>query len=213
VLLALLGASCTVYADPIERGETTPAVLPGEVVASPGTAITEDDLFCPSHRPLDGAACTFPGSACEYGSSPDLTCNAVLDCADNGHGGTAWKSRPANPQCVPHDCPKSFGDITPGASCEIDIDGAPAIDAAEFLCAYDQGTCGCTTGADGAHAHARAWECAPAATMWCPKARPAIGSSCGGAGLVCDYGSCLFKHGTALRCEGEHWAATEITCP
>jgi hypothetical protein len=207
----VVGCSTT-YADPIDIGSAQPTDLPGGVNAGPGTALTADDLFCTHKRPLENAQCSFPGSACEYGGSPDLTCNLIVDCLDLGNGEAQWTTRPSNPQCIPHDCPQSFGDIASGSPCEIDIDGAPAGDAAEYLCAYPEGLCGCTTGVDGAHAHAREWECKSGQTFLCPAERPAIGTACGG-GAVCDYGSCLFKHGTAVRCDGNHWVTTEVDCP
>jgi hypothetical protein len=213
IVIALVGVGCTTaYADPIDAVTPGPATLPGAVIAAPGSALGADDLFCTYKRPIEGASCSFPGAACEYGGSPDLTCDAIVDCLGVGNGESSWSTRAPNPECVPHDCPSSYGDIVAGSPCDIDIDGAPAGDSAEYLCAYDQGTCGCTTGVDGAHAHARQWECTGAASFVCPKQRPAIGTACSGT-MICDYGSCLFKHGTAVECAGSHWLATVIDCP
>jgi hypothetical protein len=211
LLLALVVAACS-SRDPAEL-DPIPAA-PGAVGTSPGVALTESDLFCPPQRPKERYDCTLPGSSCEYGGSPDLTCDAIVDCAGIGVGRSVWTSRAPNSACVPHDCPRSFGDIVVGSPCEIDVDGGPAGDDAEYLCGYDQGTCGCTTGPDGAHAHARNWQCAaPPGFSRCPNQRPSLGAPCDVLGVTCDYGSCDFKHGTAVKCASNHWVAVMIACP
>ncbi len=212
-------AGCDVYADPVDNGaafgNVPSPVSSGRLSAPNGGASTQ--VLCPPARPLDNAQCERAGSVCEYGETPDVTCNPRIECvADTTmttNGGSplapAWITDPTIGGCIVHTCPGTFAEITTGGSCS---SGADAGDAAEYLCGYPEGLCGCSTGPDGAHAHARRWDCAQRPHLLCPAERPHIGQACASDGVTCDYGSCIFKHGTAVHCDSKTWQATEVPC-
>jgi hypothetical protein len=210
----LLVVGCNVYADPIDNGSFTFGGAPSAAVldSSPDAG---HFTWCPPDRPVDDSVCNIPGSVCEYGETPDITCNPRVECVESavptdGTGSLppAWLTSPAVGGCVVHTCPTAFTDVHPGDSC----DGPDGGTVTEYLCGYPQGVCGCTTGPDGSHVHARRWDCAPLPPAPCPAERPHIGQTCSSGGLTCDYGSCIFNHGTAVRCDGNAWQATEVTC-
>ncbi len=216
----LIVAGCDVYADPVDNGTSSGNVpTPSSSAFAPApNGDVSNPVSCPTKRPVDNTQCKVPGSVCEYGDTPDITCNPRVECVDSDtsmttNGGQrrppAWSTDPAIGGCIVHTCPDTFASITAGTSCD---SAADAGNAAEYLCAYPEGLCGCSTGPDGSHAHARRWDCAPAPHSSCPAGRPHIGEACTGTGLTCDYGSCIFKHGTAVHCDGNTWQATEVPC-
>lgn len=214
---ALAVAACNVYADPVDNGTAagnTPTPVSSAFASDPN-GVNPSPSSCPVDRPTDDTQCDTVGSVCEYGDTPDITCNPRVECVASGPSSSgaslppAWSTGAAVSGCVAHTCPSLFSDITAGAACDAPADAGSA---AEYLCAYPEGLCGCSTGPDGTHAHARRWDCAPPPPSPCPVARPRIGQACATLGETCDYGSCLFKHGTAVRCDGTTWQATEVPC-
>jgi hypothetical protein len=87
---------------------------------------------------------------------------------------------------------------------------AGAGDEAELICSTPQGTCACTTGPDGAHAHPRRWVCR-APGEGCPMQRPKLGQVCVGE-RACDYGACDFKRGSRMICQDETWQIEAAPC-
>lgn len=219
VAAALVAAGCNVYADPVDDGSASgnvPGPSASALVSNDDAGTAPTPVFCPPERPVDDTQCSIQGSVCEYGETPDVTCNPRVECQSSPIGATgalppAWSTDAPIGGCVAHTCPDTFAAITNGSPCDAPTDAG---DGAEYLCGYPEGVCGCSTGPDGAHAHARRWDCAPPPTSPCPSARPHIGQPCdfSGAGVTCDYGSCIWKHGTAMRCDGQSWQATEVPC-
>ena len=151
---------------------------------------------CPASPPSQGESCGYQdGLWCEYGTSPDPSCNQLFECTND-----AWQEMTTGTICPPPtDCPATYASITPNADCNPD----------GLACAYDQGTCFCTT-SFGGQKLTPAWSCVPA-TSQCPSPRPEIGAQCSDENAQCDYGSC--QGGVALQCKDGNWIQVETPCP
>lgn len=195
---ALLAAACgDVYAD-VSDGTTTTT---GASTADASAVIPHDPITpCPGQRPDENTPCSARGTTCEYGTSPDLACNARLECEFVPQTGELAWGRRATQTCSVRECPKDKTIAAlAGQPCDVPtVDGGPPSDADELLCPVIDGICACTTGPDGAHAHPRSWSCVKPVSP-CPSARPLAGSQCFGR-MACDYGSCAFKHGLKMEC-------------
>ncbi len=158
---------------------------------------------CPSSPPTGGTACTKP-AVCEYGSSPNRACNVVATCS----GGSWSLSAPAT--CGgknPPKCPATYASVPRGQSCS---------DAYPTDCTYPEGICSCTYSGGPVPLDAAAastWHCDVPSDPKCPSPRPKLGTACSTPNLLCDYGACTFPDGTAMRCEGGYWNATDVPCP
>lgn len=201
-----VGAGCgDVYADP----------QPDETQVSTETKVDasrpEPPVVCPPVRPRENGPCTAPGSICEYGASADQDCNTFLACRGSNPD-AYWEPLPSSP-CRKSLCPKDANVASlDGKPCAIDkpAEEGPVTDADEVVCNTTDGVCACTTGRDGASAHARRWVCVRPATS-CPAHRPLAGQACTG-GQWCDYGSCSFKRGLLMECIGSTWRMGGATC-
>lgn len=205
-LVALAGVACDkLYADPI--GPPPPATtsrVDAGFVTPPAPAIP-----CPARPAQENAPCTLSGAICEYGGSPDPGCNGTWVCAADTSSSTGrallyWTEQTAPDRCAA--CPPEAA-IVDGAPCGGD---AGAADDVELHCTTAAGTCACTTGRDGAHAHARIWVCTKPAEG-CPPARPMLGQVCLGE-RECDYGQCTSKRGTRMVCRDEVWQIEAKPC-
>jgi hypothetical protein len=188
-----------VYADPV----TTPFFSPFSGIPDSGLTSTRIPPVACRSVPEENAPCSRVGAICESGKSPDKMCNAVFVCADDRTYGSYWTEE--SPGGCSETCPdRSL--IVEGAPC--DIDGGTE---AELHCTTPLGTCACTTGRDGAHAHARMWVCVKPADTTCPPDMPLLGAPCFGQ-RVCDYGSCAFKRGFRMICEDDVWQTEGAPC-
>jgi hypothetical protein len=185
-----------VSADPVTTSGFTPAF--GTDAGLKSTRVPP--VQCPS-KVQENDPCPRPNGVCEMGASPDPRCNAELVCKSDPTYGLYWSERIA-PEC-PLACPDPSA-IVDGAPCDV---GAGAGDEVELHCGTPRGTCICTTGRDGAHAHARRWACATPAPG-CPAKRPLLGQPCYGP-QTCDYGACISKRGRYMFCEDDVWQ-TEV---
>lgn len=215
LLLALAGVACDkLYADPIAPPPpTTTSRADAGFVTPRAPAIP-----CPAQAAEENAPCTRSGAICEYGDSPDPGCNGTWICAtDTSSTSTSrplyWTEQTAADRCAT--CPPA-AQIVDGAPCDVpsaggvDAGDAGAADDAELHCTTPAGTCACTTGRDGAHAHARMWVCTKPAEG-CPGARPMLGQVCLGE-RDCDYGQCTSKRGTRMVCRDEVWQIEAKPC-
>ena len=190
--------ACEVSADPV----TVPPVSPFSGIPDAGLTSTRTRPVACTRIPQENGPCTQVGSICEHGSSPDQQCNAVFVCAsDVGSSRNYWTEQ-SLPRCT-LTCPDA-AQIVDGAPCDVGDGG----DEAELHCTTPAGTCMCTTGRDGAHAHPRRWVCKQP-EAGCPAERPMLGKGCVG-NWSCDYGSCESKRGMRMICEDDVWQ-TEIT--
>lgn len=168
-------------------------------------------VACPAMA-IEGAGCDLTGQTCEYGSSPDTRCNTTLACMPSSVG-AIWTARPSI-LCPSYACPASTAtiDTVDGTACALPTAdaSAPPTDADELLCPMSDGVCACTTGVDAAHAHARRWVCVKPETG-CPANRPLAGAFCP-VQRICDYGSCAFKRGLRMDCDGEAWRSEGAAC-
>lgn len=207
--MTLASACGDVYADPDGDPPDAPVVV---VDAGTGAVSINDPLVsCPADRPRENSACPAPGSVCEYGTSADRQCNAVLSCIGAMSAARAWTARP-NEACFSSICPIAT-DIAAidGKPCTLDTDGGPVTDNDEAVCSMTDGVCACSTGPDGATKHERRWVCVRPEPV-CPTNRPRLGASCMG-NLWCDYGSCAFKRGLLMECSnGGVWVAGGAPC-
>jgi hypothetical protein len=189
-----------VYADPVTRAA-------GVVRTDAGLTTPKSPTFACVQRPAENSPCTRLGAICELGSSPDPECNRRYVCEGDPTYGSYWtEQRP--PRCIAA-CPESAA-IVDGAPCALDVDGGDAAEA-ELQCTIPLGTCACTTGPDGQHAHPRRWVCRQAGPD-CPDKRPNLGQPCLGA-HSCDYGACDFKRGARMVCAGDVWQIDAVVCP
>ncbi len=201
LLVFLLVACGDVYVDAPRSVENAASVVRND----PSQTIPQDNFVsCQVSRPDENSPCDMVGATCEYGDSPDMSCNTTLACeGDVNAQNAAWTPRPSE-LCVLAQCPKGNVDSISGQPCDLpSVDGGAPRDQDELLCPMTDGTCACTTGADGAHAHARMWVCARP-EEGCPGTRPLAGQPCG-LQSYCDYGSCLFKHGLRMQCKDGVW--------
>ncbi|MBX3207477.1 MAG: hypothetical protein KF764_20685 [Labilithrix sp.] len=197
----LLFACDEVYADPV----TAPFTSPFGGAPDSGLTTTRTPPVACSYAPQENSPCYQRNSVCEYGSSPDSRCNTLFVCANDSQYGTYWTEQ-APPSCVA-ECPAA-SDIVDGAPC--DLGDAGTGPEAELHCSTSVGTCVCTTGRDGANAHARKWVCTVPADG-CPANRPLLGQPCSGT-RSCDYGSCTSKRGMRMLCEDDVWQTEIAEC-
>ncbi len=198
----LLFACGEVYADPV----TAPLFSPFSGIPDSGlTSRRNPPVACSTSPRGENSPCSQPGSICEYGASPDQKCNTLYVCAADTYYGSYWTEQ-APPSCV-LSCPDDPSQIVDGAPCDVADAGG---DEAELHCTTPVGTCICTTGRDGAHAHARQWVCTKPAED-CPAKRPLLGQPCVGA-HSCDYGACESKRGMRMICEDDVWQTEIAQC-
>ena len=215
--LAVLAAACgDLYSDPpVGPTELAPSIEQapnGPSVAFDASAGAARDIApsCPDIRGVEGALCNSLGSTCEYGSSPDQRCNTTLSCTPQSNSGETWVARPSL-LCPSYECPRGPSAPIAGTPCALPAeDGGTPSDADELVCPMSDGICACTTGTDPAHAHARVWVCVKPATA-CPLTRPLVGAVCDQL-RTCDYGSCAFKQGMKMECNGIAWASASASC-
>jgi hypothetical protein len=202
----LLAAACgDIHLD--APGSSSVVVAKGGSGSSSSATVPQDmSGFCPSARPEENTRCDTVGATCEYGHSPDISCNATLACEGNPEDVKAWTPRPSR-LCPIAECPQKGTAIAAldGQPCAVPAgaDGGPPGDDDELICDAADGLCACTTGPDASHAHPRMWVCVKP-SAGCPSSRPLIGQPCTGANL-CDYGSCSFKRGLWMQCNGSAW--------
>lgn len=113
---------------------------------------------CALAPPRENSPCTLAGTACEYGTSSDATCNSQIVCTSAPGLGLYWHETLGR-SCT---CPAS---VVEGAACSGDLQ-----------CPGAGGVCGC----DGTR-----WVCV-ATTEGCPPGRPRGGQPCV-AEQTCDY--------------------------
>lgn len=206
----VLAACGDIYADPIEESPTSPRFgIEPPPAPSVDPTTNGPSLPCPD-TPIEGAACGVSGLTCEYGASPDPMCNTTVSCIALTNRSGTWTARPSK-LCPTYDCPRgSIGNLD-GTPCDLPrSDAGGPSDADELACPMDDGICACTTGRDAAHAHPRRWVCVlPRPT--CPVVRPLTGQSCVST-RVCDYGSCVLKHGVQMSCNGTVWTSGGAAC-
>ncbi|HEY8078094.1 MAG TPA: hypothetical protein VIF62_28400 [Labilithrix sp.] len=174
------------------------------VATDPTQTIPHDDLVaCPLTRPDEDSPCNGVGSTCEYGESPDPSCNTTLACEGDESGLGAWTPRPSQ-LCSLAQCPTGNVAAISGQPCDLpEGDAGPPRADDELQCPMSDGICACTNGPDAAHAHPRIWVCVKP-ELGCPTARPLAGQACIDDTL-CDYGSCLFKRGLRMQCKDGVW--------
>jgi hypothetical protein len=146
---------------------------------------------CPTSQPSTASRCG-TSLTCEYGSDPDVNCDALLGCLD---GGWTITSEPEEAGCgktSSASCPAAFSEMTEGAPCS-----APSAE-----CYYPEARCWCDTPG----AEPLAWDCDIATTPTdngripdtaCPEPRPRLGTPCSASelGLMCVYGDpCWLLH-------------------
>ncbi len=176
----------------------------------------------------EGYACNYGGpTQCEVGSGGNAYCNDLLKCT-----GYDWElesvvkpTREAGACALL--CPV---DPEPGLAC--DTPGAK-----RQICEYQLKTCGCgrprakmpdagkkdANAEGGADAEASdagsgdggdggdyVWTCVDPGPG-CPRVRPRIGSPCVRP-ITCDYGTCTFDDGVAIRCSGGYWLKESSFC-
>jgi len=196
----LLFACDEVYADPV-----TAPFSSFFGTADSGLTSTRTPPFACTGAPEENSPCIQPNAVCEQGQSPDSKCNTLFVCANDSQFGAYWTEQTA-PSCNTI-CPDP-SQIVDGAPCELGDAGGPE---AELHCTTSLGTCACTTGRDGTHAHARKWVCTKPAASLCPPSRPMLGQPCSGQ-RSCDYGSCVSKRGMRMICEDDVWQTEVATC-
>lgn len=209
VLVVVAAAACgDVYAEP--DGENLP------VPRVDGRAILPKDVLgqCPAQRPNENGPCSFAGSTCEYGPSPDMQCNKTYACTPDSFG-QYWLERSTD-RCTKSVCPTDPADIESldGKPCSLADnanDAGPITDADEAICAMTNGICACTTGPDAQRGHERRWVCIRPNVGGCPTTRPRAGEGCAG-NLWCDYGSCKWKRGLLMQCKENQWLTGGAPC-
>jgi hypothetical protein len=159
---------------------------------------------CPEGLPPAGALC-IEGVACEYGSDPDVACDAVARCS-----GGQWSVRAATgtwcSTALDQACPTSYASL---------LQERTACAPVGTSCTYPEARCACAThcGMIGAAGGGAFWCCpdGPSGLSGCPMPRPRIGSACTSNGAVCDYGGC--SGNVTLKCTDATWQPTSIACP
>lgn len=212
LVLTTAGVACgDLYADPVPSTPPSSPSASSAVVSIPPPTASTGDLrrACDEERPASNEPCAQVGQTCEYGDSPDSRCNELLVC-EQGTFGAGWLARPWN-ACSHDQCPEAgaIADLE-GTPCSLDVDGG-AGNVDDIACARVDGFCACTTGPDAAHAHERRWSCQKP-DPGCPTQRPLVGQSCTRTGLTCDYGSCVFKEGRRMTCNGVRWDTGDSSC-
>ena len=199
--LTLLFACDEVDADPIVLSSSSRGS------GIPDSGLTSSRLIplqCSSSPVRVNSPCSQEQARCEYGVSPDPKCNTLYVCATDNTYGAFWDVE--TPASCGAECPAP-SQIVDGAPCAID-DAGPED---ELHCTTPQGACICTTGHDGAHAHARTWVCMKL-DDGCPNQRPLFGQPCVGH-AECDYGSCVSKRGERMICADDVWQTELGQCP
>lgn len=191
--------------------ESTPGAFGGSrgvgPVGSTGVVEPSEPPRCPADPPKVGSSCAGFGSICTYGPDTRESCVEKYEC----YGGD-WED--ATGSC-PVQCPKTFGEITPGTACG----------DATMACSYDEGTCGCvadlgadagpqpdaatdaaTDGGDGGVPSKPltpgVWKCVPPpGDVACPSARPRVLDACVKR-VTCDYGTCELGRPLSYSCQG-----------
>lgn len=162
---------------------------------------------CPSTPPANGSSCSNEALECQYGDDPNLTCDTLALCQQQGQA-QVWVTTAAAtgglcPTSLPGKagCPSTYP--TAGQTCTMDSSGGPS-------CAYPQGLCACT--APSAYQPGYEWQCeTPGA--YCPEPRPGVGTSCSGNNLTCAYGVCPDDGVETLTClDGEQWTVSAGQC-
>ena len=180
-------------------GGTASAEPNGSSGIGGGTADPAAINACPITRPTPDSACGGDVGTCEYGTSPDPSCNVVATCESTG-----WVI--TEPSHCPTDCPGGFDGLAPGTPCN-----------ATDVCTYLEATCGCAgavaPGLDGgsdADPDAEAgvatsghWQCVRPGNG-CPARRPQPGTHCNGSS-TCDYGTCTFGAQLTYECMQHAW--------
>ena len=160
---------------------------------------------CPSALPTQGSACSKLGAWCEYGSDPNLNCNAIAQCTSSG-----WQISTPVPGCPtptnPSACPATFSSVPVGQHCG---------DLVGTTCDYPQGFCGCNVPVSGPYPEdasaVATWMC-DAPEPGCPMPRPKLGTVCSQEGLQCDYSSCTLPTGTSVVCQNGAWQDQPFGC-
>jgi hypothetical protein len=160
---------------------------------SSGSGSGGPSMACPGGVPTPGAPCPVVGAHCEYGTSPSVACNTVVECGANG-----WIP-PLMPQCPMGTCPASYSDVSMMQACSQD----------GLSCAYPEGQCNCTI-AGASPQSPTVWQCFTPAKV-CAEPRPRLGTSCYPPGITCDYGSC--SGGVEERCTSGYWQVITPSCP
>jgi hypothetical protein len=162
--------------------------------------------LCPPTAPSDGSPCSKEGLSCEYGSDPNLYCNAYAQCSLG-----KWQVNVPPPSGCPTQpnqgtCPSSYASVPVGQLCG---------NLVGLTCSYPQGFCGCAVPSFGpypADASAVAeWVC-DQPEQGCPQPRPKLGSACSKPGQTCDYGSCSLPTGTSIICQDGAWENAPFGC-
>jgi hypothetical protein len=196
VMLAL----CTLAGCGLQHSQETDGAPDGSAGVD-GAAATA----CPAAQPTPGDPCStsLDGLSCEFGTDPDLACNALLECS-----GGRWvvstlatnAQEPGCPTARDPSCPASESQVPRGQSC-----------SAAMTCGYADGICDCMIPPLPA-VGSLTWFCNAADTT-CPSVRPRVGDSCTSGGQTCNYGACTLPQGVALQCDGGTWQPTDIPCP
>jgi hypothetical protein len=207
VLGGAIAACGNVYADPVTRSSSS--ITPG--VDSGVSAPRQPGIPCPSSTAsLENTPCPSAGGVCEYGSSPDPSCNTTFRCVNDAEFGLYFTEQESRTTCA-FTCPADPSEIVDGAPCDLAKYGdGGAGDEEELQCTTALGTCACTTGPDGAHFHERRWVCKKTENC-CPTERPHLGQICVGD-HSCDYGACDFKRGSRMQCLDETWQIEASPC-
>ncbi len=139
---------------------------------------------CPSSPPSAGSSCT-GNATCEYGGAARSECDTFALCISG-----QWQIQPApdGGWCATNpSCPASYGD-TP--------DGGTSCGSTQYVCYYQEGTCGCVNGN---------WACTLPVGSGCPNERPRIGAACSNA-ATCNYcQDCSALAGDMLECKCGQW--------
>jgi hypothetical protein len=165
---------------------------------------------CPATLPstvLSGNPCpsSLTGVSCEYGSDPDVSCNAVVTCNGTwaGTGNNAAQTCPTPPATGA--CPASYAAAQSAGACTQD----------GLVCGYPQGRCDCarpTGGPPIVGGLGTRWLCDDAPSG-CPSPRPHVGAACSASGpQSCDYGACTIADGVTLACTNGTWQSTPTAC-
>ncbi len=163
---------------------------------------------CPSTAPslLTSCSSSLEGVSCEYGSDPDLSCNALIVC---GQG--RWvtpvtaRSQTCPTPAATGACPASYAAAQTAGDCS----------QSGLACGYPQGRCDCarpTGGPPIVGGAATKWLCDDAPSG-CPSPRPHVGSACSSTGpSSCDYGGCTIPDGVTLACISGTWQVSPTAC-
>ncbi len=160
---------------------------------------------CPGSLPTQFAPCSENGLVCEWGTSPDPSCDDSATC---NSGSWAIPSAPAG-VCAPSApivCPSSFASVARMSACT----------PYGGFCDYPEGRCACSVpeGPAMMNPPSAIWLCQDAGPG-CPTPRPRLGTPCSPKeeGMQCDYGSCTVPGGSAEQCTAGVWMPAAVGCP